>query len=185
MGLQSDLGYRVRPANAVQRATQRVAATKPVAWAFSHTARHLDAWVLGLTKGRSTLSGVVAGIPVITVTSTGRKSGRRRTSPLLGVPTGDDLALVGTNFGGASTPAWYLNLTADPCGEVTYRDRTVAVLAREATDEEWDAVMRTAASIYPGYDAYRERIRGRAIPVLVLEPAPPGPPSSPLSSPNM
>lgn len=172
MGLQTDLGYRVKPANAVQRATQRVASTTPVAWAFSHTARHLDAWVLRWTKGRSTLSGVVAGIPVITVTSTGRKSGQRRTSPLLGVPVGDDLALVGTNFGQTSLPAWYLNLTAEPHGEVTYRDRTVAVVAREAEGDEWDAVMRTAASIYPGYDAYRARITGRAIPVLVLEPAP-------------
>ena len=175
MGLQTDLGYRVRPANAVQRATQRVASTPPVAWAFSHTARHLDAWVLRWTHGRSTLSGVVAGIPVITVTSTGRKSGQRRTSPLLGVPVGDDLALVGTNFGQTALPAWYLNLTADPNGEVTYRDRTVAVVAREAGPDEWDAVLRTAASIYPGYDAYRERIRDRAIPVLILEPEPPPP----------
>jgi deazaflavin-dependent oxidoreductase (nitroreductase family) len=172
VGLQSDLGYRVRPTNAIQRAIQRVASTTPGAWVFSHTARHLDAWVLRWTRGRSTLSGMVAGIPVITVTSTGRKSGRRRTSPLLGVPVGDDLALVGTNFGRTSLPAWYLNLAADPRGEVTYRDRTVAVVAREVQGDEWDAVLQTAASIYPGYDAYRARITGRPIPVLILEPAP-------------
>jgi len=172
VGLQTELGYRVRAANAVQRAIQRVASTTPVAWMFSHSARHLDAWVLRVTKGRATLSGVVAGIPVVMVTSTGRKSGQRRTSPLLGVPVGDDLALVGTNFGQRALPAWYLNLSANPHGEVTYRDRTVAVVAREAEAEEWDAVLQTAASIYPGYDAYRDRIRDRAIPVLVLEPAP-------------
>ncbi len=172
MGLQTELGYRIGPANATQRGIQRVASAKPVAWAFSHTARHLDAWALRITKGRSTVSGVVAGIPVITVTSTGRRSGQRRTSPLLGVPVGDDLALVGTNFGQTALPAWYLNLTADPHGEVTFRDRTVAVVAREAQGDEWEAVLRTAASIYPGYDAYRERIRERAIPVLILELAP-------------
>jgi deazaflavin-dependent oxidoreductase (nitroreductase family) len=172
VGLQTDLGYRVRRANALQRVTQRGAATKPGAWLFAKTAHHLDRGVLRLTRGRSTLAGVVAGIPVITVTSTGRRSGQRRTLPLLGVPVGDDLALVGTNFGQASLPAWYLNLTADPRGEVTYRDRTVAVIGREATGEEQDAVLRTAASIYPGYDAYRARITGRAIPVLILEPAP-------------
>jgi len=173
VGLQTELGYRVRPANGIQRATQRVASTAPVAWAFSHSARHLDAWALRLTGGRATVSGVVAGIPVITVTSTGRRSGQPRTSPLLGVPVGDDLALVGTNFGRPELPAWYHNLTADPHGEVTYRDRTVAVIAREAVGDEWDAVLATAASIYPGYDAYRARIRSRAIPVLVLGPAPP------------
>ncbi|MBM3658701.1 MAG: nitroreductase family deazaflavin-dependent oxidoreductase [Actinobacteria bacterium] len=172
MGLQTELGYRVRPANAIQRATQRGASTKAGAWMFARTAHHVDGWVLRLTRGRSTLAGVVAGIPVITVTTTGRKSGRRRTSPLLGVPVGDDLALVGTNFGQTSVPAWYLNLTADPRGEVTYRDRTVAVIAREAVGEEREGVLRAAASIYPGYDAYRARITGRPIPVLVLEPAP-------------
>lgn len=169
MGLQTDLGYSVRPANRVQRLVQRGAATRPGAWVFARTARHLDRALLRMTHGRTTMAAVVAGIPVISVTSTGRRSGMSRTSPLLGVPVGDDLALVGTNFGQASLPAWYLNLTADPHGTVTYADRAVPVVAREATGDEWDAVLRTAASIYPGYDAYRARIAGRSIPVLVLE----------------
>ena len=172
MGLQTDLGYRVRPPNGLQRLVQRGAATRPGAWTFARTARHLDRALLRLTHGRTTMAAVVAGIPVIMVTSTGRRSGEARTSPLLGVPVGDDLALVGTNFGQTSLPAWYLNLTADPHGTVTYADRSVRVVAREAAGDEWDAVMRTAASIYPGYDAYRARIAGRAIPVLVLEPDP-------------
>ncbi|MFM8302724.1 MAG: nitroreductase family deazaflavin-dependent oxidoreductase [Actinomycetota bacterium] len=171
MGLQAELGYRVRPANAAQRATQRMAATPPGAWLFARTAHHLDAWALRLSRGRITLGGLVAGIPVLTVTTTGRKSGQRRTLPLLGVPIGDDIALVGTNFGQDAMPAWYLNLAADPHGEVTYRDRTVPVVAREADDAEWDQVLRAAAGIYPGYDAYRARITNRRIPVLVLVPA--------------
>lgn len=169
MGLQTELGFGVRPANLLQRGTQRCASTKAGAWLFSRTAHHLDGWVLRFTKGRSTLAAVVAGIPVVTVVSTGRRSGQRRTTPLLGVPIGDDLALVGSNFGQAAMPAWYLNLTADPRGEVTFRDRTVAVTAREAVGDEWEAVLHRAASIYPGYDAYRIRITGRPIPVLVLE----------------
>jgi len=168
VGLQTELGYRVRPASAPQRAVQRCASTRPGAWLFAKTAHHLDGWALRLTRGRSTLAGVVAGIPVVTVTSTGRKSGRPRTVPLLGVPVADDLALVGTNFGQDALPAWYLNLTADPRGEVAYGDRVVAVTAREADAAEWEEVLRTAASIYPGYAAYRARITGRAIPVLVL-----------------
>lgn len=171
MGLQAALGYEVRPANAAQRLTQRGASTRVGAWLFARTAHHLDRWVLRATGGRSTLAGIVAGIPMITVTSTGRRSGLARTLPLLGVPLGDDLALVGTNFGQATVPAWYLNLTADPHGEVTYRDRTVPVVAREADPDDWEVALRTAASIYPGYDAYRARITGRPIPVLVLEPS--------------
>lgn len=169
MGLQTELGYSVRPANRGQRVIQRVASTRAGSWTFARTAHHCDAFLLRATKGRATLAGLVAGIPVVTVTTTGRRSGQRRTMPLLGVPTGDDLALVGTNFGQAAAPAWALNLAADPRGQVTYRDRTVAVVAREATDVEREAVLRTAASIYPGYDRYRERITSRPIPVLVLE----------------
>lgn len=176
MGLQTDLGYRVRPPNAAQRLVQQCASTRIGAWTFARSAPYLDRALLRLTHGRTTMAAVVAGIPVIMVTSTGRRSGEARTSPLLGVPMRDDLALVGTNFGQASLPAWYLNLTADRHGTVTYADRSVPVIAREAAGDEWDAVMRTAASIYPGYDAYRARIAGRDIPVLVLE-ADPSPPN--------
>ncbi len=168
MGLQADLGYRVRPPNLVQRATQRFAATRPGARLFALTAHHVDSWLLRRTRGRTSLAGVTAGIPVVTVTTTGRRSGRPRPLPLLGVPVGDDLALIGTNFGRASLPAWYLNLAADPHAVVEYRDRRVAVVAREATGDEWESVMGAAASIYRGYDAYRARIAGRPIPVLVL-----------------
>lgn len=169
MGVQQQLGYAVPRANGLQRLTQRFASTRPGAWTFAKTAHHLDRLVLRATKGRSTLAAMVAGIPVVMVTTTGRRSGEGRTMPLLGVPIGDDLALLGTNFGQAALPAWYLNFGADPHGEVAYRDRTVAVTAREATEEEREEVMRTAAAIYPGYDRYRERITGRVIPVLVLE----------------
>ena len=168
MGLQADLGYRVRPPNLVPRATQRFAATRPGARLFALTAHHVDSWLLRRTRGRTSLAGVTAGIPVVTVTTTGRRSGRPRPLPLLGVPVGDDLALIGTNFGRASLPAWYLNLAADPHAVVEYRDRRVAVVAREATGDEWESVMGAAASVYRGYDAYRARIAGRPIPVLVL-----------------
>lgn len=182
MGLQADLGYRVRPPNLVQTATQRFAATRPGARLFALTAHHVDAWLLRRTRGRTSLAGVTAGIPVVTVTTTGRRSGQPRPLPLLGVPVGDDLALIGTNFGRASLPAWYLNLAADPHAVVDYRDRRVAVVAREATGDEWESVMRAAAAIYRGYDAYRARIAGRPIPVLVLTPAASGPPPAPASS---
>ena len=88
------------------------------------------------------------------------------------VRRGEVLALLGTNFGRESMPAWVLNLTADPRATVTHGDRTVAVRSRPATPAEEAEVLTAAARIYPGYDRYRERISGRAIPVLVLEESP-------------
>lgn len=172
MGLQEALGYVVPRPNAAQRAVQRGASTRAGAWFFAKTAHHLDKAVLRATRGRSTMAAVVAGIPVLTVTTTGRRSGAPRTMPLLGVPVGGDLALVGTNFGQAPTPAWYLNLAAEPHGTVEYRGRRVPVTAREATAGERDEVLRAAAEIYPGYDRYRARVTHRPIHVLVLERAP-------------
>lgn len=170
MGLQRELGYEVHAANGLQRVTQRFASSRPGAWTFAKTAHHLDRLVLRATKGRSTLAAVVAGIPVVMVTSTGRRSGEHRTMPLLGVPIGDDLALVGTNFGREHEPAWVGNLRADPRAAVEYRGTRIDVTARDATPEEHAAVLREAAHIYPGYDAYQERISSREIPVLVLTP---------------
>jgi deazaflavin-dependent oxidoreductase (nitroreductase family) len=171
MGLQRALGYTVTRANVAQRAFQHVSSSRPGAWIFAHSAHHLDKFLLRATHGGVTLAGLTAGIPVLTITTTGRRSGLPRTMPLLGVPVGDDLALVGTNFGREHEPAWVGNLRAEPRATVEYRGTRVDVIARDATAEERDAVLREAARIYPGYDSYRERITTREIPVIVLEPA--------------
>lgn len=169
MGLQQELGYTTRPANAGQRVVQRIASSRPGAWVFARMLHHVDKLVLRATRGRNTLASVVGGIPVLTITTTGRRSGLPRTMPLLGVPIGDDIALVGTNFGRETEPAWVGNLRADPRATVEHRGTRVAATARDATAEERDLVLRDAARIYPGYDRYRVRITTRDIPVLVLE----------------
>jgi deazaflavin-dependent oxidoreductase (nitroreductase family) len=171
MGLQQLLGYRVRPANAAQRAVQRVAATRVGAWCAARATRPLDHLLLRVSHGRITVATVTAGIPVLTVTTTGRRSGLPRTTPLLGVPTGDDLAVIGTNFGQEHEPAWVANLRADPRAVVEYHGRRVPIVARDAEPAARDEILRVAARIYPGYDRYRARITSREIPVLVLTPA--------------
>ena len=124
MGLADDLGYRLRSPNPFQPLMQRFASTRPGAWLFSKVLRHLDDVVGRLTSGRTSAPEVLAGLPVLDVTTTGRKSGLRRTSHLIAVPIGDTLALLGTNFGQPSTPAWVLNLEADPHASLTYKRRT-------------------------------------------------------------
>jgi deazaflavin-dependent oxidoreductase (nitroreductase family) len=170
MGLTEAIGYEIKPANAVQRAMQQVASSKPGAWAFSKVLHHADRRLYRWSKGRFTVPAIVAGLPVVMLTTTGAKSGQARTMPLLAIPVGDDLAIIGTNFGQTSTPGWVFNLEADPHAMVGYRDREVAVVARPATDDEFDVAFTAAAKVYPGYDKYRERISGREIRVFVLQP---------------
>ena len=170
MGLCDAVGYEIRPPNAAQRVFQRGASTRAGAWLFSKTAHHLDRFLLRRTQGRTALATLVAGLPVITVTTTGAKSGLPRALPLLGIPIDGDLALIGTNFGQTNTPGWVYNLESDPMARVTYRDRSIEVTARRADPDETAAALTAAARVYPGYDKYRERITGREVKVFVLTP---------------
>lgn len=95
-----------------------------------------------------------------------------RWSHLIATPYAGTLALLGTNFGQASTPAWVLNLEAEPRATVTYHGLTREVVARPATPGETDEVFALAGEFYPGYLNYRERIgASRRIRSFVLEPA--------------
>lgn len=169
MGVLQELGYEVKPANAVQKGMQKLASTKPMAWLFQRTLYPVDKRLFRWTKGRITVPGVVAGLPVITLTTTGRRSGEPRTMPLLGVPIGDDVAVIGTNYGQEHTPGWVYNLEADPHATVAFRDRQVDVTARRADDAETEQAFERAAEVYVGYAEYRKRVTDREIRVFVLE----------------
>ena len=176
MGLASDLSYTIKPPNAFQRLVQRLAATRPGAWVFAKTLRHLDDLFAAVSHGRVSAPGLLAGLPVIDLTTTGRKSGQRRTSHLISVPLDDTLALLGTNFGQRSTPAWVLNLESDPHADVTFKGRSVPVLARPAGTAQYAEVLRRSTGVYGGYAKYAERITGRTVRIFVLEPLSPDAP---------
>ena len=110
MGVLHDLGYEVKSANRLQRIMQAVASSRPGAWMFSKTLHQQDKVLFNATGGRLTVSSVLAGLPVVMVTTTGAKTGQSRTMPLLGIPVGDDLAVIGSNYGQKNTPGWVYNL---------------------------------------------------------------------------
>ena len=173
MGIAADLSYGHRRPNPFQRAIQSLASSRPGAWVFSKVLRHLDDMVGRLSKGRTSAPAVLAGLPVIDVTTTGRRSGRPRTSHLISVPHADTMALIGTNFGQPGTPAWVLNLEADPHAHVRYKDRTLDVVARTASEQESEAVFARSREVYAGYTKYLERISDRRVRVFILEPVRP------------
>jgi len=158
-----------QPPNAAQRTVKQIASIAPVAWLLSKTLRHLDRGVLALSGGRQTATSLLAGLPVIFLTTTGAKSGQPRTTPLICGVDGGRLVLFATNFGGAKNPAWYYNLRANPQVMVSYRGQSAGYLAREATPDERERYWPMADAIYAGYTAYRERASHREIPVVVLE----------------
>ena len=169
MGLASDLGYTHHTNNPLYRLTRSFAGTAMGGKVFSRTLRHLDNVVARVSKGRQSAPGLLAGLAVVDVTTTGRKSGQQRTSHLIAAPYEDNLALLGTNFGQSSTPAWALNLEANPRATVSYRGQTRSVVARPATPEEAERIFDLAGTFYPAYPRYRERMGGaRRIRVFVI-----------------
>jgi deazaflavin-dependent oxidoreductase (nitroreductase family) len=165
VGIVAALDYQVPRPNAGQVVMQHFAATRAGAWFFARTLDHIDKVLLRLSRGQVR---VLAGIPVLTVTTTGARTGQRRSAPLLGVPAGDDIAVIGTSFGQSRTPGWYYNMRAHPEAEVTYRGKTVRAIAREASAEEGQAIWDRARTIYAGYEAYAGRIKNRQIHIMVL-----------------
>jgi deazaflavin-dependent oxidoreductase (nitroreductase family) len=107
----------------------------------------------------------------VMLTTRGVRSGLERTVPLLAVPSGDDLAVLGTNWGGAGTPAWVRNLAANPVAVVEHGKATVDVRAERLDGAAADEVWRQAVALYPGYGEYPRRAGTRVITVWRLIPA--------------
>ena len=157
--------------NLLQRSVQTVAATALGAKLLVPTAHRLDKWVLQLSGGRTTMVGLTAGVPVVWLTSIGAKSGEPRKVPLIGIPDGPNIVLIASNFGQTHHPAWYHNLRKNPQATISVGNQSAIYFAREATGAEYDRIWQRAVSLYAGYSAYKERTGGRAIPIMVLEPA--------------
>src|SRR3954452_9144210 len=120
------------------------------------------------TRGK--LMNKVGTAPVMLLTTTGRKSGQERTAPVLFLKDGERLVVVGSNAGNARTPAWALNLRANPDALAQVGGRRWRVRARVAEGEERTDLWRRVNELYAGFDDYDERT-SRDIAVFVLEPA--------------
>jgi hypothetical protein len=70
-----------------------------MSWLYGRVLHHIDRLVYRLTRDRHTLGSWVAGLPVVMLTTTGAKTGQQRTSPVIGVPNGDNLVVVASNWG--------------------------------------------------------------------------------------
>jgi deazaflavin-dependent oxidoreductase (nitroreductase family) len=148
---------------------RRLAASGPGSWLFARVLHHIDRPVYKLTGGRHTFGNLASGLPVVMLTTTGARSGVRRTVPVLGLPTADGLAVIASNYGQARHPAWYHNLRANPEGEVAVAGVTKAFRATEAEGELRAQIWQEGLQVYPGWSQYERRAPNRRIAVFVLE----------------
>lgn len=115
------------------------------------------------------IGGSLAGRPILLLTTTGRKSGRRRTTPLQYLEDGGNMVLVASNGGNPRHPVWWLNLERHPEAEVQVRNEKRRVRAEKAEGEERVRLWGLVVEMYSGYEGY-QRITNREIPVVILWP---------------
>ena len=108
------------------------------------------------------------GTVTLILTTTGRKSGQQRQSPLIYQQDGDSYVVVASNGGDPKPPSWYLNLSADPDVQVQVKGDRFAARARTAAPDEKPRLWQLMAAVWPAYDDY-QRKTDREIPVVVLE----------------
>ena len=146
---------------------------------FRRTMHLIDRPLLRLTRGRFSFA---SSYPVLLLTTTGARSGKQRTIPLLYVEWESGVAVVGTRFGSTRHPGWYHNLRARPEATMAIKGKTTRCIARMADDDERQEIWAQAAATYPGYDADKSRANrkvpivayksraNRKIPIVVLTP---------------
>ena len=122
-------------------------------------------WLYRRSDGR--IGGKMFGAPVLLLTTTGRKSGRSWTVPLM-YQTDDDRWIIIASFGGSPRhPAWWLNLRAQPNASVQIGREKYPVTAEETSGEDRERLWRRMADMYKGYDGYARKTT-RKIPVVLL-----------------
>jgi F420H(2)-dependent quinone reductase len=108
-------------------------------------------------------------MPVLVLSTTGRKSGQRRSTPVGYLTYGDTFAVLASNAGNDRSPAWWLNLQADPSAEVLVEGARITVRARRADAVVERELWAEFARRNPGFDEYR-KLTERKIPVVLLDP---------------
>lgn len=122
------------------------------------------------TGGREANTLRDTGLPIVVLTTRGKKTGKVRKSPVMRVEHNGEYALVASVGGAPNNPAWYHNIKADPAS-VTLQDgpEPFAVDIRELDGDEREVWWERAVAAYPPYAEYQERTR-RRIPVLLASP---------------
>jgi deazaflavin-dependent oxidoreductase (nitroreductase family) len=114
------------------------------------------------------VGGPFEGAPVLLLTSTGARSGERRTTPVMYLPDDDRMVIFASKGGAPTNPAWYHNLIANPTAVVEVGPETVEVNARVTSGDERERLFNRQAGLYPQFADYAQKT-SREIPVVALE----------------
>lgn len=114
------------------------------------------------------VTGVFAGRPLLLLTTTGAKSGRPRTSPVVYTTDGDRMVIIASKGGAPTHPDWYHNLVANPVATIELPGDTFQARATVAEGEERQRLYDAQAALMPAFAEYQQKTT-RQIPVVILE----------------
>ncbi len=135
--------------------------------ALARTAMRVMVWLYRRTGGR--IGGTVSGAPVLLITTTGRKSGRPWTNPVMYQRDSDGYVVIASNGGSPRHPGWFLNLRRDPEASIQVGREIVQVTAVQASGAERDRLFGLMTKAYKGFADYETKTT-RTIPVVRLAP---------------
>ena len=116
------------------------------------------------------IGGSAIRLPIFLLTTTGRRSGKRRTTPLGYLRDGSRYVIVGSFGGHPVHPAWFLNLRANPKVTIRLKSRRISMIARVADGEEREGLWSKLIEVAPSYGRYQAHTT-RNIPLVILEPS--------------
>jgi deazaflavin-dependent oxidoreductase (nitroreductase family) len=140
----------------------------PYADVFMKWMSRLNTWLYRRNNGKG-LGGSFQNIPVALLTTTGRKTGQPRVSPLYFLRDGDRVIVAASRGGSDKNPMWYLNIKANPKVSVQIQDEVLDLRARDAIEEERQRYWPKLVAMYPTYEDYQSWTN-RLIPLVVCEP---------------
>ncbi len=115
------------------------------------------------------LGGGLVGRDILILTTTGRKSGRKRSTSLFFIRHGKDYVIIASNGGEDRYPGWWYNVRENPDVEVQIARRVVKCRVEAATDAETPALFEKLSAVYGGYPRYKERTK-RELTIFRLRP---------------
>ena len=139
----------------------------PLIKKFMHVMTRVHVWLYMTSNGR--IAKNFSGSPCCMVVMTGRKTGKKRTIPLIYIPNGEEVILIASQGGMDIHPVWYRNLLADPHVEIIADGKRRKMVVRQADDAEKAERWPIAVAVYKDFNEYQART-DRDIPLMICTP---------------
>lgn len=127
----------------------------------------VQTFVFRLTHGKG--MAFMRGMPILLLNSVGRKTGKKRTTPLMYLRDGDNYVIIASNNGSDKHPAWFHNIKNSPQVEIEVPGKRIEVSPSVASESEKERLWSQLIAKAPFYEGYRKGTE-RSIPLIILQP---------------